>query len=64
MSNLRGFATICRVLPQSFEEMFGVIPEEFNEFAIACCREQIDGVYGDESPEKERFNQGVAQESK
>jgi uncharacterized protein len=50
----------CRVLPQTFEEMFGVLPAEFNEFAIACCREQIEGVYGDESPEMERFNQGVA----
>ena len=49
----------CRVLPDTFEAMFGVLVEDFNEFAIDCCREQIEGVYGEESPEMERFDQAV-----
>lgn len=46
----------CRVQPDNFEEMYGVEPEEFNEFAIACCHQQITGVYGIDSPELERYN--------
>ena len=51
----------CRVLPDTFESMFGVPLADFNEFAIACCRQQIDGVYGDESEEMDRYNQAVVQ---
>lgn len=49
----------CRVKPDIFQEMYDVAPEDFNEFAIACCEEQIEGVYGDGSPEQERYQQIV-----
>jgi hypothetical protein len=39
--------------------MYGIEPEELNDFAIDCCREQIEGVYGDRSLEIIRFNQAV-----
>ncbi len=45
----------CRVKPDIFEEMYQVTPEEFDEFAIACCHEQIIGVYGEDSPELQRY---------
>lgn len=51
----------CRVLPETFQSMFGVEPENFNDFAIACCREQIAGVYGEESEEMTRYNDAVSQ---
>lgn len=55
----------CRVRPDTFEAMFGVSADEFEAFAIACCQQQIEGVYGDRSPEMSRFNRavGVADES-
>jgi hypothetical protein len=49
----------CRVEPDVFQEMFGVEPEELNDFAIDCCREQIEGVYGDRSMEILRFDREV-----
>lgn len=49
----------CRVEPQVFEDMYGIPPEELNDFAIDCCREQIYGVYGDRSLEMLRFEQAV-----
>jgi hypothetical protein len=42
-----------------FEEMFGVEPTEINDFAIDCCRQQIEGVYGDRSLEMLRFDREV-----
>jgi len=51
----------CRVQPDNFEAMYGVEETEFNEFAIACCQQQIAGVYGDESDELERYNQEIYQ---
>ena len=39
--------------------MYGIEPEELNDFATQCCREQIEGVYGDRSLEMVRFNQAV-----
>jgi Fe-S-cluster containining protein len=50
----------CRVLPETFEQMFDVSPEAFNDFAIDCCDQQIAGVYGDDSPELERYEQTIA----
>jgi Fe-S-cluster containining protein len=50
----------CRVLPEIFEQMFGVSLEEFNDFAIDCCDQQIAGVYGEDSPELERYEQAIA----
>lgn len=49
----------CRVQPETFESMFGVPKEDLNDFAIACCEEQIEGVYGDRSLEQIRFRQAV-----
>ena len=51
----------CRVQPDNFKSMFGVEAEEFDEFAIACCQQQISGVYGIESPELKNYNQTIAQ---
>lgn len=50
----------CRVKPDNFEDMYGIEVTEFNEFAIACCQQQIVGVYGDDSSELERYNQAVS----
>lgn len=49
----------CRVQPDTFEDMYGVEATEFNEFAIACCQQQISGVYGRNSDELERYNKSV-----
>jgi Fe-S-cluster containining protein len=49
----------CRVEPEIFRDMYGIEPEEVNDFAIDCCQEQIDAVYGDRSLEQIRFNQEV-----
>jgi Fe-S-cluster containining protein len=49
----------CRVEPKVFEDMYGIHPEELNDFAIDCCRQQIAGVYGDRSLEMLRFEQTV-----
>ena len=49
----------CRVQPDTFESMFDVEPGEFNDFAIACCHEQISGVYGNQSPELENYNRTI-----
>lgn len=49
----------CRVETETFQEMYGIEPEELNDFAIDCCREQIEGVYGDRSLEMIRFDQAV-----
>lgn len=51
----------CRVQADTFETMYGVESTEFNEFAIACCQQQIAGVYGDDSAELERYNQAIFQ---
>ncbi|MDR9402752.1 MAG: YkgJ family cysteine cluster protein [Halothece sp. Uz-M2-17] len=45
----------CRVSVENFARMFGVTEEEFNEFAIDCCCEQIASVYGEESVEITRY---------
>lgn len=46
----------CRVEAESFGAMFEIEPEELNDFAIACCQDQIEGVYGDRSLERLRFD--------
>ncbi|MEM0980977.1 MAG: YkgJ family cysteine cluster protein [Cyanobacteria bacterium P01_H01_bin.58] len=50
----------CRVQANTFEDMFGIQPEELNEFAIACCEQQIEGVYGSASEELSRFTVAIA----
>ncbi len=52
----------CRVESDVFEVMYGIEPQELNEFAIECCQQQIDGVYGEGSAEMTRFNQAVGVE--
>lgn len=49
----------CRVDPEIFEAMYDIAPDDLNDFAIDCCRQQIEGVYGDRSLELIRFNQAV-----
>ncbi len=49
----------CRVEPEVFQDLYGVQPEDLNDFAIDCCREQISGEYGDRSPEMMRFNRAI-----
>jgi len=50
----------CRVQPDTFENMYGIEATEFNEFAIACCQQQISGVYGQESPELTQYNSQIS----
>lgn len=49
----------CRVTTATFTAMFDIAPEELNEFAIDCCQEHIDDIYGEDSPEMQRFDQAV-----
>lgn len=49
----------CRVQTDVFQRLYGIEPEELNDFAIDCCREQIDAVYGDLSLESLRFEQAI-----
>jgi uncharacterized protein len=51
--------SFCRVTAETFGKMFGVTPEEVNDFAIDCCRDQIEGVYGDRSLELLVFDRAV-----
>jgi hypothetical protein len=44
----------------TFYDMFGVEPEELDEFAIACCEENIESIYGDRSLELLRFEQSIS----
>lgn len=54
----------CRVQPETFGQMFGITPDELNDFAIACCEQQIEGVYGNRSEELEKFIATVDHPSK
>ena len=49
----------CRVEPDNFAVMYDVEKSEFDKFAIACCQQQITGVYGEDSSELERYNQTI-----
>ena len=49
----------CRVESEVFQDLYGIEPEELNDFAIDCCRQQIEGVYGDRSLEMVRFDQAI-----
>lgn len=49
----------CRVQADVFADLYGVEEEELNDFAIECCHEQIEAVYGDRSLEQVRFNRAV-----
>lgn len=45
----------CRVSPAGFQRLYGIAPEEFEEFAVNCCFEQIADVFGSQSPEFARY---------
>ncbi len=49
----------CRVTVETFTAMYGIEVEELNDFAIDCCRQQIEAVYGDRSLEMLRFDRAV-----
>lgn len=49
----------CRVNPDTFQEMYDIEPKDFNEFAIDCCRQQIEGVYGKDSQEMLQYNTAI-----
>lgn len=49
----------CRVEATIFQDLYSVEPEELNDFAIDCCHQQIEGVYGDRSLELLRFDRAV-----
>ena len=49
----------CRVQADIFQELYDVQPKDLNDFAIDCCRQQIEGVYGDRSLEMLRFDRAV-----
>ncbi|MBR8827178.1 MAG: YkgJ family cysteine cluster protein [Gomphosphaeria aponina SAG 52.96 = DSM 107014] len=51
----------CRVQPEIFEKMYGIEVREFNDFAIDCCHQQIEGVYGSESEEMGRYELEVGE---
>lgn len=49
----------CRVQADIFQELYDIQPDDLNDFAIDCCRQQIEGVYGDRSLEMLRFDRAV-----
>ncbi|MEE3718911.1 YkgJ family cysteine cluster protein [Tumidithrix elongata RA019] len=49
----------CRVEAHVFQDMFGIEEDDLNDFAIQCCSEQIEAVYGDRSFEQIRFEQAI-----
>lgn len=49
----------CRVQADVFQDLYGVEAEELNDFAIECCQQQIEAVYGDCSPEMSHFQTEV-----
>lgn len=49
----------CRVSSEHFAKMFRVKEDELDEFAIECCREHIDGLYGSRSAERKRFESAI-----
>ncbi|MEO0490990.1 MAG: YkgJ family cysteine cluster protein [Cyanobacteria bacterium P01_A01_bin.123] len=51
--------SFCRVQADTFGAMYGIAPEELNDFAIGCCQQQIEGVYGRPSLEWKRFEQAI-----
>lgn len=56
--------SFCRVQPDTFAQLYGIQPEELNDFAIECCEQQITGLYGNRSEEMDRFYEAVGIESK
>jgi Fe-S-cluster containining protein len=53
----------CRVRADVFIDLYDIEAEELNDFAIDCCVQHIEDMYGPESPEMNRFNQTVGVET-
>ena len=49
----------CRVRLDTFEQMFGISAQEFDEFAIDCCHQHIGEMYGKKSEEMKHYNQTI-----
>lgn len=49
----------CRVQPDTFQQLYNIAPKDLNEFAIECCEQQISGIYGNKSPEMDRFYDAI-----
>lgn len=49
----------CRVSPEVLETLYGESPADLDAWAIHCCAEHIDSVYGERSPERKRFDRAV-----
>ncbi len=45
----------CRVTPEVFEDLYGILPAELDEFAVQCCCEHICDRYGERSFELLRY---------
>ncbi|NEP22075.1 YkgJ family cysteine cluster protein [Moorena sp. SIO3I6] len=52
----------CRVEPEVFQDMYGVEEADLNDFAIDCCLEHIEALYGDGSLEMLRFEREIWRE--
>ena len=51
--------SFCRV--ENLAGLFGVAPEDANDFAIACCRQQIRCEHGGRGMVMKRFEQAIRQ---
>lgn len=49
----------CRVTSDNFEVMYDISSDEFEEFAIDCCHQQIEAIYGEESAEMFAYRKQV-----
>jgi uncharacterized protein len=49
----------CRVSPDVFADLYEIEADELNDFAIACCQEHIDDVYGELSLERLRYDREI-----
>jgi len=53
----------CRVQPDTFQQLYHIDPKDLNDFAIECCEQQITGIYGNKSPEMDRFYDAIGLEN-
>ncbi len=49
----------CRVTPETFSKMYHITSLEFNDFAIDCCHQQIEAIYGEKSQEINNYKEQV-----
>ncbi len=53
----------CRVQTDTFKHLYDIDPDELDDFAIDCCEQQISGIYGNISPEMNRFYEAIGVDS-